>query len=129
MYILAVFLFLIQVLSKLKNLENLIEDMPKILVSIKIFYFFENEFNGVMPLEIMVDTQRKKGCYEVVDSTIDDLQTTIEEIPELSKPISILNIVKYSKKLTNGNPEYYALPTQEQSFILGYAKKCHLVQQ
>jgi hypothetical protein len=43
--------------------------MPKILVSIKIFYFFENEFNGVMPLEIMVDTQRKKGCYEVVDST------------------------------------------------------------
>jgi hypothetical protein len=33
------------VLSKLK-LGNLIEDMPKILVSIKIFYFFENEFNG-----------------------------------------------------------------------------------
>jgi hypothetical protein len=42
------------------NFGNLIEDMPKILVSIKIFYFFENEFNGVMPLEIMVDTQRKR---------------------------------------------------------------------
>jgi hypothetical protein len=43
---------------------------------------------------------------------IDDLQTTIEEIPELSKPISILNIVKYSKQAYyNGNPEYYALPT------------------
>jgi hypothetical protein len=57
-----------------------------------------------MPLEIMVDTQRKKGCYEVVDSTIDDLQTTIEEIPELSKPISILNIVKYSKNLLQWQP-------------------------
>jgi hypothetical protein len=32
---------------------------------------------------------------------------TIEEIPELSKPISILNIVKYSKQAYyNGNPEY-----------------------
>jgi hypothetical protein len=81
-----------------------------------------------MPLEIMVDTQRKKGCYEVVDSTKDRWFTNqIEEIPELSKPISILNIVKYSKQAYyNGNPEYYALPTsQEQSFILGYAKKCH----
>jgi hypothetical protein len=49
---------------------------------------------------------------------------TIEKIPELSKPISILNLVKYSKQAYyNGNPEYYDLPTsQEQSFILGYAK-------
>jgi hypothetical protein len=40
---------------------------------------------------------------------------------ELSKPISILNLVKYSKQAYyNGNPEYYDLPTQEQSFILGY---------
>jgi hypothetical protein len=50
---------------------------------------------------------------------------TIEKIPELSKPISILNLVKYSKQAYyNGNPEYYDLPTsQEQSFILGYAKQ------
>jgi hypothetical protein len=47
---------------------------------------------------------------------------TIEK-PELSKPISILNLVKYSKQAYyNGNPEYYDLPTSEQSFILGYAK-------
>jgi hypothetical protein len=55
---------------------------------------------------------------------MDELQKTIEKIPELSKPISILNLVKYSKQAYyNGNPEYYDLPTsQEQSFILGYAK-------
>jgi hypothetical protein len=49
---------------------------------------------------------------------IDDLQTTIEEIPELSKPISILNIVKYSKQAYyNGNPEYYALPTHRNKVL------------
>jgi hypothetical protein len=30
---------------------------------------------------------------------MDELQETIEEIPELSKPISILNLVKYSKQV------------------------------
>jgi predicted RND superfamily exporter protein len=53
-----------------------------------------------MPLEITVETKRKKGVMKL--STLrkmDELQTTIEEIPELSKPISILNLVKYSKQL------------------------------
>ena len=50
-----------------------------------------------MPLEIMIDTKRKKGVMK--SSTLqkmDELQKTIEEIPELSKPVSILNLVKYS---------------------------------
>tara|TARA_R110000868_G_scaffold3632_1_gene22791 strand:- start:4334 stop:6739 length:2406 start_codon:yes stop_codon:yes gene_type:complete len=126
-YLVAVFLFLISTIGafKIKTSGNLIEDMPKNTGFYKDILFFENEYNGVMPLEIMVDTQRKKGVMKL--STLrkmDDLQTTIEEIPELSKPISILNIVKYSKQAYyNGNPEYYDLPTsQEQSFILGYAK-------
>jgi hypothetical protein len=59
---------------------------PRILAFIKIF-FFENEFNGVMPLEIMVDTQRKKGVMKLFTlRKMDEFQTTIEEIPELFKP-------------------------------------------
>jgi hypothetical protein len=74
-----------------------------------------------MPLEITVDTKKKRVMKL---STLRWIQKTIEKIPELSKPISILNLVKYSKQAYyNGNPEYYDLPTsQEQSFILGYAK-------
>jgi len=52
------------------------------------------------------------------------LEEEIEEIPELSKPISILNMVRYSKQaFYNGNPKYYQLPTeQEKNFILAYTK-------
>jgi hypothetical protein len=51
---------------------------------------------------------------------MDELQ---KQIPELSKPISILNLVKYSKQAYyNGNPDYDLPTSQEQSFILGYAK-------
>jgi hypothetical protein len=39
---------------------------------------------------------------------------------ELSKPISILNLVKYSKQAYyNGNPEYYDLPTSQDKVSSG----------
>ena len=104
---------------------SLIEDMPKKQPFFKDILFFEKEFDGVMPLEIMIDTKRKKGVMKLSTlKKMDEFQETINEIPELSKPISIVNLVKYSKQAYyNGNPEYYELPTsQEQAFILSYAK-------
>jgi predicted RND superfamily exporter protein len=126
-YLVAIFLFLVSTIGafKIKTSGSLIEDMPKNTGFYKDILFFEKEFEGIMPLEITIDTKRKKGVMKL--STLrkmDDFQKTIEEIPELSKPISILNLVKYSKQAYyNGNPEYYELPSsQEQSFILSYAK-------
>jgi predicted RND superfamily exporter protein len=87
--------------------------------------FFEKEFDGVMPMEIVIDTKRKKGVMKLSTlKKMEEFQKTIEGIPELSKPISVLNVVKYSKQaFYNGNPEYYALPTsQEQGFIFEFAK-------
>ncbi|RED24571.1 hypothetical protein BD847_1300 [Flavobacterium cutihirudinis] len=111
--------------SQMKVSGSLIGEMPKGASFFKDILFYEKEFNGVMPLEIMIDTKKKKGVMKA--STIrkmDELQNTIAEIPELAKPVSIVNLVKYSKQaFYNGNPEYYQLPTsQEQAFILSYAK-------
>jgi predicted RND superfamily exporter protein len=126
-YVVVSLLFIISTYGalKIKTSGSLIEDMPKKTSFFRDIVFFEKEFNGVMPLEITVDTKRKKGVMKM--STLrkmDEVQTAIEEIPELSKPISILNLVKYSKQAYyNGNPEYYDLPSsQEQAFILNYAK-------
>jgi hypothetical protein len=50
---------------------------------------------------------------------MDELQRLLKEVWTF-KTISILNLVKYSKQAYyNGNPEYYATLSQEQSFILG----------
>lgn len=111
--------------SQMKVSGSLIGEMPKSASFFKDILFFEKEFNGVQPLEIMINTKKKKGVMK--SSTIrkmDELQKTIDSIPELSKPVSIVNLVKYSKQAYyNGNPEYYELPTsQEQAFILSYAK-------
>ena len=110
---------------QMKVSGSLIGEMPKSASFFKDIVFFEKEFNGVMPLEIMIDTKRKKGVMKLSTmKKMDELQKTIEQIPELSKPVSIVNLVKYSKQaFYNGKPEFYELPTsQEQVFILSYAK-------
>ena len=110
---------------QIKISGSLIEDMPQKAEFFKDIRFFEEEFNGIMPLEIMIDTKRKKGVMKLATlKRMSELEDLIIEIPELSKPISVVSLVKYSKQAYyNGNPKYYQLPTsQENSFILSYAK-------
>lgn len=111
---------------QIKVSGSLIEDMPKSSEFFKDIRFFEEEFNGIMPLEIMVDTDSKKGVMKLATlKRMNKLEELIIETPELSKPISVVGLVKYSKQAYyNGNPKYYQLPSsQENSFILSYAKK------
>lgn len=103
-----------------------IEDMPQKEQFFKDIRFFEKEFDGIMPIEIVVDTKRPKGVMKATSlKKIDRLGDVIEEIPELSKPVSVVNLVKYSKQaFYNGIPKYYQLPTtQESNFILSMAQK------
>ena len=85
--------------------------------------FFDNEFNGIVPLEILIDTKRKDGVLKLATlKRMDALGKSIESIPELSPPLSVVNAMKYAKQAYyNGNPNYYKLPTaQENNFILSY---------
>lgn len=104
---------------------SLLEDMPKSLGFYKDIEFFEDEFNGVMPLEILIDTKRKQGVLKLPTiRRMEQLSELIEETPELSKTISIVNLVKYAKQtFYNGNPKYYQIPTsQERNFLVPYIK-------
>lgn len=104
---------------------SLIEDMPKDAQFYHDIKFFEKEYEGIMPLEILVDTKRKKGVMKSATlKRMDQLQSFIEEQPELSPTVSVAELVKYSKQAYyNNNPEYYQLPNaQERTFILSYAK-------
>ena len=110
---------------KIKISGSLIEDMPKSAAFFDDIGFFEKNYGGIMPLEITINTKQKNGVTKLANlKRIDELCTHIEEIPEISKPLSLVNLVKYAKQAYyNGNPKYYSLPTtQEQNFILSYVK-------
>jgi len=104
---------------------SLIEDMPKGMQFYKDIKFFEQEFGGIMPLEILIDTKKEKGVMKLSTlKKMEKINETIEQFPELSKPISVTNLVKYSKQAYyRGIPKYYQLPTsQEQAYIFAYTK-------
>ncbi|MDW5289288.1 efflux RND transporter permease subunit [Formosa sp. PL04] len=126
-YISAVLLLAVSIIGiyQIKISGSLLEDMPQNAPFFEDIHFFEEEFDGIMPLEIMIDTERKKGVMKLSTlKRMDELEEAIIDIPELSRPISVVSLVKYSKQAYyNGNPKYYQLPTsQESSFILSYAK-------
>lgn len=104
---------------------SLIEDMPKGKEFYSDIKFFESEFGGIMPLEILIDTKREKGVMKLSTlKRMEKINEEIERFPELSKPVSVVNLVKYSKQAYyKGNPKYYQLPSnQEQSYIFAYTK-------
>lgn len=103
-----------------------IEDLPKNAKFFKDIRFFEKEFDGIMPVEVVVDAKKKNGIVKLATlRRMDQLSQEIDEIPELSRTLSVVNLVKYSKQaFYNGIPKYYQLPTtQENNFIMDVARK------
>ena len=88
--------------------------------------FFEQNFGGVMPFEISIDTKKKNG---VISGTtldkINDLQKMINKNPEFSKPLSIAELFKFSKQAYfGGDSSMYTMPSNvEKGFIMGYLPK------
>lgn len=126
-YIVSILLLVTSIIGiyTIKISGSLLEDMPKSAEFFQDIEFFEDEFDGIMPLEILIDTKREKGVMKLSTlKKMEELQNLLAEENELSKPLSVVNLVKYSKQAYyNGNPKYYQLPTsQEQNFILPYAK-------
>lgn len=112
--------------SFLKTTGNIVDDIPQKDPLYVDMLFFEQNFKGIMPFEISIDTKKDKGVMRLgVIRKIDELQDVINTYPELSKPLSIAEVVKFAKQaFYNGNPEYYQLPdNSEMSFMAEYLPK------
>ncbi len=112
--------------SKLKTTGNIVDDIPHKDPLYVDLMFFEEHFKGVMPLEITIDTKKKKGVIRLSTlKKIEKLQEILANYPELSKPVSLVEVAKFSKQAYfNGNVNKYALPNnQEKNFIMGYIPK------
>ncbi len=106
-----------------KTTGNLTDDLPKEESLYKDLKFFESNFGGVMPLEVIVDTKKKNGLLKSYNlAKIEKLENLLSTYKEFSKPSSYINGVKYSKQaFYNGDSAYYALPNaQEQRLLLSY---------
>ena len=91
-----------------------VDDLPKNDPVYADLHFFEKNFKGVLPFEISINTKEKNGVFANNAKTlykIKLLQKTMAEYPEFSKPLSIVEGVKFSyQAYKGGNPKYYKVP-------------------
>ena len=110
-------------LSKIKSVSYLIDDVPSESSLMKDLKFFEENFSGIMPLEIVVDTKMKKGVQNLnLLKKVDKLESFLAEKSYVSSPISLVSFVKASRQAYyNNNPSYFSLPNnRDKNFILRY---------
>lgn len=111
---------------KVYSVSYMVEDLPKESRVRKDLEFFERNFGGAMPLEIVIDAHdptilRNTRFLE----KLDEFQNFLAKQPELSASVSILNFIKGARQAYwAGAPDFYAIPTnQDKGRILSYLKR------
>ena len=110
-------------LTKIKSVSYLIDDVPSESPLMKDLKFFEKNFSGVMPLEIVVDSKMKKGVQNLnLLKKVNQLENFLMDKDYVSSPISLVSFIKASRQAYyNNNSAYYSLPNnRDKNFILRY---------
>lgn len=112
--VLIVVVFAIYGLIKILPLGYIVDDLPKndpILVDLR---YFEKNFNGVLPFEIVVDTKKPNGVFADGGRTlykINKLQKLFLQDSVFSKAVSVVEGVKFlNQALNEGSIKEYRLP-------------------
>ncbi len=113
-------------LTRLRNDAHIVDDLPKsdkVSVDLK---FFEENFKGVMPLEIVVDTRRKNGVLSLdALGRIDRLTQYLQRYPEIGRPLAVTEGIKFANQAYfGGDSSSYTVPGDmlQAAFILPYLR-------
>jgi predicted RND superfamily exporter protein len=119
-------------ISRMHTTGNIVDDIPDTDRVITDLQWFEANFNGVMPFEILVDCQKKGQIAKDKNlQKIEQLQTLLANyqlqlkdtsIHPFSRSLSIVDASKYLRQaFYMGDSAYYTLiPREEQAFIADF---------
>jgi len=111
---------------KIRSEGFIVDDLPK---SDKIYTdlkWFEQNFDGVMPLEILIDTKKKKGLQKIKAlEKIDSFSTYIANKPQTARPLSFVEGLKFAKQAFYDNDSLsYNVPSgTDFAFMVDYLKE------
>ena len=110
-----ILLFSIAGTLRLKSVGYIVDDLPKTDKIYTDLKFFETNFKGVMPLEILVDTKKKYGVTRNLGNLlrIDSLSQYLASMPEIARPLSIAEGLKFAKQaFFEGDSNNYSMPSE-----------------
>jgi predicted RND superfamily exporter protein len=100
--------------SRINIITYIVDDLPKKDPVYADLRFFEQNFHGVLPFEIVIDTREKNGIAAnnaAVLYKIQRLQRMLAEYPQFSRAVSVVDMVKFSNQaLHDGERKHFILP-------------------
>jgi uncharacterized protein len=109
---------------RLRTEGFIVDDLPKKDRIYTDLRFFEKNFKGVMPLEIIIDTRARNGLRKntlQIFRNIDSLSQYISAQPEMARPLSLVEGMKFAKQaffegdsMSYSVPDEYVMPALNQ---------------
>lgn len=117
-------IFSVAGILRLISVGHMVDDIPQtdtIYIDLK---FLEKNFKGIMPLEIIVDTEKKYGLSGMkaldVFARIDSLSQYISSKKEMARPLSLAEGLKFAKQaFYDGDAANYAMPNAFDGAFVG----------
>ncbi len=109
-------------ITRLKSEGFIVDDLPKndkIYTDLK---WFEKNFDGIMPLEILINAKKKNGLVKSITpiDKIDEFSQYIANRPETAKPLSFVEGLKFAKQAYYDQDSVnYTTPTEFDMPLMG----------
>ncbi|MSP57688.1 MAG: hypothetical protein EXR17_02380 [Flavobacteriaceae bacterium] len=97
---------------RLRPLAFVVDDIPHNSKIYKDLGYFQDNFHGVLPYEIVIKAVDEGDIMNpVILEKVNRLQKALKRFPELSKPMSLIEVLSYANQVVNdNNPDFYRLP-------------------
>ncbi len=99
-------------ISMMRVSGNIVDDLPKGDEVRKDLEFFENNFNGVMPFEVVIEAKNTKRLFSPgVLEQVDEVQEHLKKESRLSRSVSVVDAIKFlTQAYFKGRSDKYELP-------------------
>ncbi|MRT94435.1 RND family transporter [Ancylomarina sp. 16SWW S1-10-2] len=116
-------------ISKIKSTGYMVDDLPHHNVIYQDLKFFESNLDGIMPLEIIVETKKKGGVLKLSTlKRIEKLNDSLKQYPDISASLSLVEGAKFAHQAYyNGKEKYYKMPSSNvKNILLSYLSKAEV---
>jgi len=105
---------------KLKSVAYIVDDLPKTDKIYKDLKFFERNFKGIMPLEIVIDSKKRRGLRGLKPFyKVDSLAMYIASKKEMNRPLTLSEGLKFATMGFNENDSNnYRMPGDFEAVFL-----------
>lgn len=101
-------------IAKIKSEGFVVDDLPKKDKLYTDLKWFEAKFNGLMPLEIVIDTKKARGALKMETMLdIEEFSNYVSTKSDVARPLSIVEALKFANQgFYGGDSASYVLPLE-----------------